>query len=116
MAREQRRELRLTTRLQLVVALLEEASLRLFEDLRDIDTRCERASHQLADRSRLEVGADRSVDAGMLHLHRDRRSIVHHPTMDLTDRRGRDGRALEPGEQRIAAGPEVIPDDLLDLF
>src|SRR5262249_17954752 len=49
MAGEQLDETRLTARLQRVVALFQEPSLRLFEDFGDIDARSKRSSHDFAD-------------------------------------------------------------------
>src|SRR5439155_14006584 len=57
MAREQLDETRLTARLQRVVALFQEASLRLFDDFGDIDARSKRSSHDFADGGCLEVGS-----------------------------------------------------------
>jgi hypothetical protein len=114
MAREQLDETCLTARLQRVVALLEEPCLRLLDDLGDIDAGSERSSHDLGDCSCLEVRADRGVDAGMSHFHRDRRSVLQHRTMDLTDRGSRNRLAFQSGEQRLASSPEVFLDRLLD--
>src|SRR5262249_16112813 len=63
MAGERLDETRLTVRLQRVVALLQEPALRFFEDRGDIDARSDGSSHDLDDRGRLEVRADRGVDA-----------------------------------------------------
>jgi hypothetical protein len=115
MAREQLDEAPLTARLEGVVALLQEPSLRLFDDFGDIDARSKSSSHDLADGGCLEVGADGGVDAWMAHFNRHGCSILQHRTMDLADRGSRNGLAFKSGEQVLAPGAQVLPDGLLDL-
>ena len=50
-----------------------------------------------------EIGADRVVDAGVLHLHRDLATGVRHRAVHLADRRGRD-RARDPTARTRARG------------
>ena len=85
--------------LDAVVELLADALPDLLDERRDVEVLVEQAGGGHGRVEAVEVGADRLVDARVLHLDRDGPPVLRHGAVHLADRRRRDRHRVPLGEQ-----------------
>ncbi len=108
---EQAGEGRLIRGFSAVVELLGDPRLQLRRERLRIEPGIQHAEHAVEPRQVRHVGADRVVDARVLHLHDDLLAVRQPRGVDLADARGREWRGLEVGEEPVEWLAEVGFDD-----
>ena len=107
------------SRLLAVVELLPDRARELVDQLANVQE-VECAHPLLRDARRLveqrQVGLDLAGRAGALHLDGDDLAVRQHGTMNLADRGGGDGLAVELDEQSLEGVTKVFLDDALDVL
>ena len=93
----------LIRRFEFVVELFDEAGSQLFDERLRVEAREHQRDRAEQEVGVVQVGADRVVDAGVLHLHRDFEATARHRPVHLPDRRRRE-RDRIPLPRRRARG------------
>ena len=93
--------------LRAVVELFADPRPQLGDERTRIETGEHRAQHAEEQVGVDEVGADRLVDAGILHLHCDAHAGTRRRAVHLADRRGRDRRRVPLREHALGIGAEL---------
>jgi hypothetical protein len=106
-----RRELPLIRRLVPVVELFGETRPQLLDERDRIEAGEHHRQHAEDDIAVDEVGADRFVDARILHLHRDFDTGLGDGAVDLADRRGGNRLRVPSREELLGRGAELGFDD-----
>jgi len=97
-----------------VVQLLDEPFPQLRDDGRRVQSGEQHPEHLEQQVGALQVRGDGLVDARVLDLHRDGRTIVGHGPMHLADRRRRQRHGIPFGEHGPGQPTELVADHLVD--